>query len=132
MAIRKNLEWLRKLSQKRRRESGTVEHLSLESVPTLEEFLAEFEETSVKPEEECRNIAGCVLWEIFSDNHSVIADDGREIDLGSFRGAGSKLDAFDRGDIEEESGMEDWIDIWDRGDYMRFYCGLAFIAGHTD
>lgn len=74
---------------------------------------------------------GCVLWEVFSNNHSVIAEDRREVDLGSFRGASSTLDAFDR-DEAADSDSGDWMDVWDRGDHMRFYCGLAFISGRTD
>ena len=99
--------------------------------PTFEESSAELEETLVDSVEECREIVGRVLWEIFSDNHSVIADDGREIDLGSFRGASSTLALFDAGDSMADY-REDWMDVWDRGDTMRFYMGLAFIEGRTD
>jgi hypothetical protein len=99
--------------------------------PTFEESCAEFEETPVDPVEECRDIVGRVLWGIFSDNHSVIADDGREIDLGSFRGASSTLALFDAGDSMADY-REDWMDVWDRGDCMRYYMGLAFIEGRTD
>jgi hypothetical protein len=109
-----------------------IEDLEANRAPTLAESTEAFEETPIKLEKECREIVGCVLWEIFSNNHSVIADDGREIDLGSFRGASSTLDAFDREDIDEKPGMEDWMDVWDRGDHMRFYCGLAFIEGRAD
>lgn len=123
-------QWMKKGCRKRG--EAPLEDSDLSQPPALEDSRKEFAEKPVRPEEECRDIVGCVLWEIFSDNHSVIADDGREIDLGSFRGASSTLDAFDRGEIEEEEGMEDWMDVWDRGDHMRFYCGLAFIAGRTD
>ena len=98
---------------------------------TFEELSAELEETLVDPVEECRDIVGRVLWEIFSDNHSVIADDGREIDLGSFRGASSTLALFVAGDSMADY-REDWMDVWDRGDSMSFYMGLAFIEGRTD
>lgn len=129
VAMHENLERLRGLGRKRRDKPAEEEDAPLKRPPTLEEVRAEYKETPVRPEEECRDIVGCVLWEIFSDNHSVIADDGREVDLGSFRGTSSTLDAFDRG-AAADSG--DWMDVWDRGDHMRFYCGLAFIAGRTD
>ncbi len=132
VAMHENLERLRSIGRQRRGETEEEETAPPDPPPTLEEIRAEYEETPVIPAKECREIVGSVLWEIFSDNHSVIADDGREIDLGSFRGASSTLDAFDRGEIEEESGMEDWMDVWDRGDCMRFYCGLAFISGRAD
>lgn len=132
VAMHGNLQRLRRLRPERRGESERAGDLSTEPAPSLEAIRAEFEETPVKPDEECRDIVGCVLWEVFSDNHSVIADDGREIDLGSFRGTSSTLDAFDRSNIDEEAGMEDWLDVWNRGDHMRFYCGLAFISGRTD
>ena len=132
VAMHENLERFRRLGRKRSGEQDAEEAVPPKKPPTLAEIRAEHAESPVKPEEECREIVGCVLWEIFSDNHSVIADDGREIDLGSFRGTSSTLDAFDRGRIEEEPGMQDWMDVWDRGDHMRFYCGLAFISGRTD
>ena len=131
VAMHENLERLRGLGRKRRGKPAEEEDVPLKRPPTLEEIRAEYKETPVRPEEECRDIVGCVLWEIFSDNHSVIADDGREVDLGSFRGASSTLDAFDRGEATD-SDSGDWMDVWDRGDHMRFYCGLAFIAGRTD
>lgn len=131
VAMHENLERLRGLGRKRRGKPAEEEDVPLKQPPTLEEFRSEYKETPVRPEEECRDIVGCVLWEVFSDNHSVIADDGREVDLGSFRGASSTLDAFDR-DEAADSDSGDWMDVWDRGDHMRFYCGLAFISGRTD
>ncbi len=132
VAMHGNMRRLRRLGRGRCGESEGAGDWPPEPPPRLEAIRAEFEETPVKPDEECRDIVGRVLWEIFSDNHSVIDDDGREIDLGSFRGTSSTLDAFDRGDIDEESGTEDWMDVWDRGDHMRFYCGLAFISERAD
>ena len=132
VALHENLERIRQLGRKKRGDGEDGPEEPPKPPPTLEEIRAEYRETPVKPEEECREVVGRVLWEIFSDNHSVVADDGREVDLGSFRGASSTLDAFDRGNPEEAPGMEDWLEVWDRGDHMRFYCGLAFISGRTD
>ena len=56
--------------------------------PTREELLADFEESPVEPERECQELVGRCLWDVFSDNHEVIADDGRKCDLGSMRSGG--------------------------------------------
>ena len=52
---------------------------------------AQHEETPVEPERECQELVGLCLWDIFSDNHEVIAADGRKLDLGSMRSSGGFL-----------------------------------------
>ncbi len=59
--------------------------------PTLEQVTAEFEETPIEPERECQELVGRCLWDVFSDNHEVIAADGRKLDLGSMRSSGGFL-----------------------------------------
>ncbi len=59
--------------------------------PTLDEVIAEHVEGPVEPERECRELVGLCLWDVFSDNHEVVADDGRGLDLGSMRRAGGFL-----------------------------------------
>lgn len=71
---------------------------------------------------ELTELVGCCLWDVFSDNHEVIAADGRHVDIGSFRAASGFLDEYLSRDREG----------WFRGDYMRFYMGTAFIAGRAD
>lgn len=62
------------------------------------------------------------LWDVFSDNHDVIAADGRVADIGSFRGAGAFLDEhLTRGQ-----------DSWREGDYMRFYLRTIWISRRAD
>jgi hypothetical protein len=139
VAIYENLQWLRERTNAVRRKQGEPESEACEAPPALAESREEFKETPIDAEDECREIVGRVLWEIFSDNHSVIADDGREVDIGSFRGASATLDAFDVS-MPRKSGQHgrdapaelDWAISWDRGDCMRFYMGLAFIARRTD
>jgi hypothetical protein len=59
---------------------------------------------------------------VFSDNHDVIAADGRTVDIGSFRGAGGFLDEhLTRGE-----------DRWCEGDYLRFYLGTILISRRAD
>jgi hypothetical protein len=70
----------------------------------------------------CTELVGLCLWDIFSDNHEVIAADGRAADIGSFRGAGAFLDEHvTRGE-----------DRWRGGDYMRFYLGTIGLARRAD
>jgi hypothetical protein len=59
--------------------------------PTKREFEPEYAATEVDQKRECQEIIGQCLWDIFSDNHVVRADYGREIDLGSMRGGGGFL-----------------------------------------
>lgn len=67
------------------------------------------------PAENSRNVAelvGCCLWDIFSNQHEVIAPDGRLIDLGSFRAAGGFIADY----LNRRTGRQEW-------DYMSFYLG---------
>jgi len=59
--------------------------------PTLAEIEAGYEPSPVEPERECRELVGQCLWDIFSDNHEVVAEDGRWLHLGSARGSGGFL-----------------------------------------
>ncbi len=56
--------------------------------PTLEEIRERWHDEPVDREREVPELVGRCLWDVFSDNHNVIAPDGREVDLGSFRGTG--------------------------------------------
>jgi len=67
-------------------------------------------------------LIGLCLWDVFSDNHDVIAADGRAVDIGSFRGAGAFLDEHVTRDQ----------DRWREGDYMRFYMGTVWLARRAD
>ena len=59
--------------------------------PTLAEVEAEHAPSPVEPERECQELVGLCLWDLFSDNHEVLADDGRWLHLGSARGSGGFL-----------------------------------------
>jgi hypothetical protein len=59
--------------------------------PTLEAVTAKHKRTPVETERECQELVGLCLWDVFSDNHDVIAADGRKIDLGSMRSSGGFL-----------------------------------------
>lgn len=115
-----NLESLRKARPRRDGNGQTTETPSPE--PTLDEIRREYQAEPVKPDEEVTELVGLCLWDVFSDNHDVIAQDGRVADIGSFRGAGAFLD-------EHLTGGQD---SWREGDYLRFYLGTIWIAQRAD
>lgn len=128
LAFRRNLARLRGLRKKDHADPTEEE----EPAKTYEEFLRE-----IGPQqppagealmEEPAELLGLCLWDVFSDNHKVIAADGRVVDLGSFRGsAGVIADFFDRGPSpKDEDGR------WREGNYMNFYMGTAMISGRAD
>jgi hypothetical protein len=118
VAIHRNLEEWRRLG---RRRDGTAP-LEPRPEPTREDVRREYEPSPVNVEEEVTELVGLCLWDSFSDNHDVIAADGRLADIGSFRGAGAFLDEYLTRD------QEGWRD----GDYMRFYLGTIWISRRAD
>ena len=69
--------------------------------PDLDQIRAKYPNLAdVDPEADCRDLVGRLLWEVLADDHSVIADDGRSLDLGGYDEASSVLDLFDRGEID--------------------------------
>ena len=59
--------------------------------PTFEEVQAEHDTGPIEAVRECQELVGRCLWDVFSDNHDVLAEDGRALDLGSHRGSGGFL-----------------------------------------
>lgn len=89
--------------------------------PTLDEIIREHKEEPIDVQAECADIVARSLWDVFSDNHDVIAPDGRTVDIGSFRGAGGFI--------------ADWLNRLTgerRFDYMDFYMGTAWVSGRAD
>jgi hypothetical protein len=118
VAMHRNLEAWRQLA---RRRQGTAA-LEPRPQPTLDDVRRAYDPSPVIEEEELTELVGLCLWDIFSDNHDVIAADGRVADIGSFRGAGAFLDEYLTRD------QEGWRD----GDYMRFYMGTIWISRRAD
>ena len=81
----------------------------------------------IDPDRECRDLVGRTVWEVLADDHSVIANDGRRLDLGDYDDASAVLHLFDQGALDFEPEMEDWLDMWDRGRSTRFSADMAFI-----
>ncbi len=89
--------------------------------PSLEEIKKDHAATPIDVLEEVRSLVGRCLWEIFSENHEVIAPDGRTFDLGSFRYAGGMLADYLNRKLETS-----------RYDYMDFYLGTVWVTDRAD
>jgi hypothetical protein len=89
--------------------------------PTLDEVARDFQEHPVQAEQEVRELVGQCLWDVFSDNHEVIAPDGRVLDLGSFRASGGFLADI----LNRQTGGEQY-------DYLHFYLGTIWVAHRAD
>lgn len=127
LQIHRNIESLARIRTKRNRGKCKTPPLP---EPTLEAVRASWEDRAVKVEDEVRELVGLCLWDVFSDNHDVIAADGRVVDLGSFRGSAGFIADYLSGrhatnDNFEDSSTMDW-------DYCRFYMGTIWIAQRAD
>lgn len=88
--------------------------------PTLDEVRRGWDEKPVDRDREVADLVGRCLWDIFSDNHEVMARDGRIVDLGPFRGSGGFI--ADLLNAQTPSG---------RYDYLDFYMGTMGIGGRA-
>ncbi len=91
------------------------------SEPTLQEIRERWHEEPVDRPREVRELVGRCLWDVFSDNHNVIAPDGREVHLGSFRGTGDFIADL----LNREAGNRQY-------DYMDFFMGTIWINERAD
>lgn len=86
----------------------------------LESIYSASREASRDPDEILRHF-GCSLWDVFSNNHSVICSDGTEYETGSFRSvAGDIADALNRRYTSRQRSY----------DYLDFYMG--HVGGDAD
>lgn len=74
-----------------------------------------------RPVEECEEIVGRCLWDIFSDNHDVWTPEGRIVHLGSFRGTGGFLADW----LNAKAGMAKY-------NYLDFYMGSGRLGARVD
>jgi hypothetical protein len=89
--------------------------------PTLDDVARSFQERPIEVEHEVRELVGDCLWDVFSDSHEVVGDDGRVLSLGSFRGSGGFLaDVLNR-----QVGAEHY-------DYINFYMGTIWVGQRAD
>ncbi len=120
LLMHRNLEELRRIRISKRGPASADD--APEPIPTLEDVRCEHAPRPVRTDEELTNVVGSCLWDLFSDNHEVIAADGRVADIGSFRGASAFLDEYLRG----------CRSTWREGDDLRFYMGSIWISGRAD
>lgn len=78
---------------------------------------------TVKPEREVVELLGCALWDVFSDNHTVVDAEGKAYDLGSFRASGGFI---------AEAINRRYPGLGARYDYIDFYMGTALCADRAD
>lgn len=119
LQVHRNVEDLVRL--RREREPNNPE-LAPQPEPTLEDVRADWKATPVNVAEEVTELLGQCLWDVFSDNHEVVAADGRVIDIGSFRGASAFLNEYLSDGSKPPGPM----------DYMHFYMGTIWTAGRAD
>jgi hypothetical protein len=94
--------------------------------PTLEAVRGSHRDEPVRPREECADLLGRSLWDIFSDNHEVFTSEGLLVDLGSFRSsAGFIADFYSR--CQGPEGL-----VLGGRDYMDFYMGTIWVARRAD
>jgi hypothetical protein len=96
----------------------TWNRISKDKEEKEEKPLTEFHQdlSDLNEEKEPIMLLGYCLWDIFSENHSVIDQDGVEYDLGSFRGCAGTIADFIN-DIYKQKGEPSNLD------YMDFYMG---------
>jgi hypothetical protein len=89
--------------------------------PTRAEVAADYRETPIETAREVAELVGRCLWDVFSDNHEVVAPDGRVLDLGSFRASGGFLADL----LNRQTGGDGY-------DYLDFYMGTSWVARRAD
>jgi len=119
LQIHRNVE---RLMRARREREPDNPKLASRPEPTLEEILADWKDEPVNVAEEVTSLVGRCVWDVFSDNHEVIAADGRIVDLGSFRGSAAFIVEYLRGPSEDMFSM----------DYCEFYMGTIWLSGRAD
>lgn len=115
----RNLEELLKVLPKRNSGAPKPEP---QPEPTMEQVLGEWKAQPINLTEEVTELVACCLWDLFSDNHEVVAADGRLADIGSFRAASAFLEEYLAGPTRE----------WDLGCGSRFYLGSIWISRRAD
>ncbi len=128
----KRLGLSRRMKQEEPREGA--KDLPDESELSFEEYLLQNPPAQVviSPQaavNEPAELLGLCLWDIFSNNHEVIAADGRIVDLGSFRGsAGVISDFYESLPAPDDADRRDA----DGGGYLDFYMGTYCLGKRSD
>ncbi len=75
--------------------------------------------------DECADLLGRCLWDVFSNSHEVSTTDGAAVDLGSFRASAGFIADFRSRRRSNDSHPAAW-------DYMDFYMGTLGVAREVD
>lgn len=78
---------------------------------------------SIKEYEEFLYILGLAIYDIFSNNHEVLASDNKVYDFGSMRGSGHFIADFFNDNVDSLSQQYD---------YMDFYMGTVWVNSRAD
>jgi hypothetical protein len=105
---------------------GTTAPSEEEPPVTLDALRREIPVDAPNPAEECADLLGCCLWDVFADNHEVRTAKGVLVDLGSFRAAAGFIADFRHGRKDADS----WLS--ERSDYMQFYLGTWMLRCRAD
>jgi hypothetical protein len=89
--------------------------------PALEDVRADYQESPVDTTREVGVLVATCLWDVFSNENEVVGQDGRLVDIGSWRGAAGFL----ADQLNRESGEEQY-------DYMDFYMGSFWVSERAD
>jgi len=92
---------------------------------TLDTIRREIPVEASNPREECADLMGCCLWDIFSDNHEVRTADAL-VDLGTFRAAAGFI-----ANVRHQSSNSD-AGFATRSDYLDFYMGTSMVRHRAD
>lgn len=105
--------------------SENIKQLSKKKEEEKEVHLSDFEQdlSDVDEKKEPLTLLGLCLWDIFSDNHSVVDLKGVEYDLGSFRGSAQVIAEFINGKPNNSNTYFD---------YVEFYMGTIWIRKRTN
>lgn len=119
----------------RKRKAGDADPAPEEPTMSYGEFLAKHPEESPELTDKDRigepaELIGLCLWDVFSDNHDVVAADDRTVHLGSFRGSAGMISDFMDGYAAGEDA-DPWDDKRGMG-YMDFYMGTWGISRRAD
>jgi hypothetical protein len=90
---------------------------------TLVDIQNEYLDEKSKDPDECIDVLGNAVYDIFSNNHEVISSVGSAYDLGSMRGSGGFIADFLNDFFKELNFNYDYID---------FYMGSTFMRNRAD
>lgn len=111
-----------------KRMCDNINRLSKKNEEEKEVLITEYSQDlrDVDEDKEPLTLLGLCLWDIFSDNHTVIDSNGMEYNLGSFRGSAGFIAELING--KEDKDDNDVFNF----DYMEFHMGTSWIEKRSN